>query len=159
MSSNEPALAERDPTVARIAEVSLRMMAGALSDQARRALRDLATTSGTEYPWQRVVDVALRDPVDASELVHRGLVAQRDWIQRLDAPAAGPARVGRPERGRRPWLKVAVAFVLVRGLSYLLLGAACLALLLLLKARWPGVDVYRLLDWARGVLPAVFGPG
>jgi hypothetical protein len=140
-----------DDLVPRVAEVSLRMMADAIPRRTQDDVRALMASHSEEYPWQRVVDVVLRDAVAADDLISKGLRAQRDWFNRgTVAPAPRAVRAARVA-GKR-----ALAYVLSRAIFFVLYTLAVVVLLVVLKQRWPEVDIYRLLDWLRDVLPNVF---
>jgi hypothetical protein len=153
MTEQPRSLAEQDTMIARVGEVSLRMMAGAIAPGRLRALEHTVRRSTANYPWQEVVDLVLDDPMDASDLVNRGLRAQRDWIARGGRPPGGERRRARAATRLKTWL----AFALVRGFFYALLAVAFVLVLLLLKAGWPEIDIYRVLDWLRDALPGLFG--
>lgn len=89
MSEPRPSLAERDPRLARLAEVSLRLQAGAVDDSLRG---ELASTvrSASSYPWQEVVERVLAEPVDPSDLFNRGLELQREAILGGGEQSAAP---------------------------------------------------------------------
>ncbi len=90
----DKSLAEQDVRVARLGEVSLRMMAGAVGDETLAQVRKRVAEDPAFYPWEDVVRLVVAEPVDPSELVNRALVAQRDWLVTGDVPAA--ARVAAP---------------------------------------------------------------
>ena len=93
MSETPPCYAEQDPTVARVAETSLRMMAGVVAPQTIRGAQDLLKQHPDEYPWQKVCELVLAEPRDPSQLVNQAIVSQRDWLQRGGrATAAAPQR-------------------------------------------------------------------
>ncbi len=154
MTEQPPSLAEQDTMIARVGEVSLRMMAGAIAPSRLRALEHTVRRSTSNYPWQEVVDLVLDDAMDPSDLVNRGLRAQRDWIARGGRPSGAARRRVRLRVRLKTWL----AFAIVRGVFYALLAVAFVIVLLLLKAGWPEIDIYRALDWLRDVMPGLFGP-
>lgn len=140
-----------DEVVRRVGEVSLRMMANAISKRTHGQVSSLIASAGDEYPWQLVVDAVLAEPVASDDLLARGLRAQRDWFARTGTPTG--ARVGRAARVAG---KSALAFVLSRLIFFVIYTLAVIVLLVLAKQHWAGCDIYRLLDWLRDVLPAVF---
>lgn len=137
--------------VARVAEVSLRMMANAVSRRTIDRARAVIAAEPDEYPWERVVDTVLAEPVDTDELLSRGLRAQRDWFARTSVSTT--ARVGRAARVAG---KTALAYVLSRAIFFVVYTVAVIALLLIAKQHWPWADIYRILEWLRDVLPGVF---
>jgi hypothetical protein len=147
----------RSATIGKIADASLRMMAGAVSPDCQRALREIVHANPEQYPWERVIDIVLAEPADPSELANRALVAQRKWILRSSGESR-PAR-SRPNRSLSVVVKTWIAIALVRGGFQIALAAVFVVLLLVLKSRWPRADVYRILDWLRETLPGLFGRG
>ena len=139
----------RDPLVHRVSEASLRLMAGLVPRQTVQALQQRVRENEQTYPWEEVVDKVLNEPVDDQRLVQQGLRAQRDWLLRAGTRAPGTSV---SMRG-----KVALAFFLSRLLFFGLFTVALVVLLMLIKARWPAIDIYRPLEWLRDVLPGVFG--
>ena len=133
-----------DPTVARVAEVTLRMVAGAVPAATVRELERIRDEATASYPWERVVDRVLRDPVEKHELVRRGLAAQRDWVARGGRFTPKRSLTGRARTAGRRLL----ASLLVKLFVFLLYTLAVVVLLLLLKARWEWFDIYRALEWA-----------
>jgi len=144
-------LAERDPTIARVAETSLRMMAGAVSPSTLRAARALAEGSPS-YPWEDVVGLVLRDATDPSALVQRGLEAQRDWLARGGAEPIAPTRRRRTLKTRA---KGALAALLVRGVFYLVIAVLFAVLLVLLRYRFPWLDIYAIGEQVREAVLSV----
>jgi len=135
----------------RVSEVSLRMMANAVPKKTQERVRGLMAAGEDEYPWQRIVATVLQDPVDAEDLLGRGLRAQRDWFAR--SAVSVTARMGRSARVAG---KTALAYGISRGIFFVLYTATIVVLLVLAKHHWPQCDIYRILDWLRAVLPAVF---
>lgn len=135
----------------RVAQVSHRMLSGQVSRRALAAAQAAAQQGGETYPWQRVVDVVLDDPQDEGELLQRGLRAQRDWLA-----ARSVSGLDRARSAVRRTSRTLTAMVLSRLIFFTLYTVAVVALLVLLKHRWPGLDIYRLLDWARDAFPALF---
>ncbi|MBK8978152.1 MAG: hypothetical protein IPM29_19780 [Planctomycetes bacterium] len=188
----EPSFAERDVRIARLGEVALRMLAGLVSTETLQAARHAAAEHPEHYPWEQVAAIVLAQPLDPSELVNKGLLAQRDWLRHggLAAPAeaprerpvkvvpppaaaapvapaaravAVPAPGGSGPRGRpRPrsfsyHVKKLVAVLLVRGTFYLVMLAAVLAMLVMLRMKNPELDIYRIGEAIRGWFTGLFG--
>jgi hypothetical protein len=137
--------------VHRAGEVSLRMMANLIPKKTQDRVRTAMAESAEEYPWQRVVDLVLQDPVDADDLLAKGLRAQRDWFVRSSVTAT--ARAGRAARVAG---KTALAYLLSRAIFVTLYTLVLILLLVLVRHHWPALDIYRILDWLRSVLPSVF---
>lgn len=162
MSNESPSFAEQDRTVARVAETALRMMAGSVGPATQRRLRELCEARTEAYPWEDVVRAVLAEPLDASQLVQRGLQAQRDWIQKGGTPVAtsrGEGRAG-PARARprllysiKRWLAIQTA----RALFYSLFAIVLVVLLILLRRVWPAVDIYALGDRVVAIWQQLFG--
>jgi hypothetical protein len=85
----------------------------------------------------------LAEPADPQQLVQKGLRAQRDWIVR------GGREVPRPGVGHRA--KGLLARICAQVIFFAIYSAAVLILLLLLKHKVPGLDIYRILDWGKGL--------
>jgi hypothetical protein len=132
----------------RVGAVALRMMAGAVSPATRRSLQQ-RVRGAPSYPWEAVVDTVLADPVDEVRLLERGLAAQRDWVV-----GSAKAPLGRRLRQRG---RSAVAWLLSRVIFFALYTAAAIVLLVLVRWRWPDLDIYVLGEWLRRVFPGVFG--
>ncbi|MEZ5965293.1 MAG: hypothetical protein R3F56_15780 [Planctomycetota bacterium] len=143
----EPAM----PLAQRVGEVSLRMMANAIPRKTQDRVRALMAEASQDYPWQRVVDTVLAEPVDEQDLLGRGLRAQRDWFARASVTAT--ARAGRAVRVAG---KTALAYAISRVIFFTLYTATVILVLVLAKHHWPQFDIYRILDWLRSVLPSVF---
>lgn len=125
--------------------VSLRLLAGAVPRRTLEALKRTVLASPAEYPWQVVTQVVLAEPADPQKLVQQGLRAQRDWILR-----GGRENPGKPMTVRAKTLLAKLAAqAIVLGICSLLI----LMLLLAIKHKWPGADVYRLLDWLYATFP------
>jgi hypothetical protein len=139
-----------DDPVRPVAEVSLRLMAGVVSRKLMDTLQRTVRQNPAEYPWQVVNQAVLAETVDPARLVQQGLRAQRDWIVR-----GGRENPSRP-LGLRA--KTLLAMVLSRLLFFAAYTAAVAVLLLLLKQKWPGLDLYRILYWLQAALPGVFPP-
>lgn len=142
---------ESEPILGRVSEVSLRMMASAIPRKTQDRVRTLMAEGADHYPWQRIVDTVLADPVDADDLLGKGLRAQRDWFARSQVSAT--ARAGRAARVAG---KTALAYTLSRLIFFVLYTAAVILVLVLAKHHWPQFDIYRVLDWLRAWLPSVF---
>ncbi len=140
-----------DPLLVRVGEVSLRMMAGAIPKRAHERVAKLMAADAESYPWEKVVDTVLTEE-RPTDLVERGLKAHRDWFARAQVPAS--ARAGRAARVAS---KTALAYVLTQVIFFTLYTAAVVLVLNLAKHHWPGFDIYRLLEWVRGVAPGGSG--
>jgi len=138
---NDPAAdpGRSDATLDAVAQASLRLMAGAVSKRTMDQLQRTLQQSPAEFPWQVATQAILAEPVDPSRLVQQGLVAQRDWILRGGRETPGPG-IGHRAKG-----------LLARLCAQLIFGAlyaiVIVALLLLLKHKLPGFDIYRVLAW------------
>jgi hypothetical protein len=134
-----PDLARPDDTLTAVAGTSLRLMAGAVSKRTMEQLQRTLQASPAEFPWQVVTQAVLAEPVDEQRLVQQGLVAQRDWILRGGRETRGPS-LGHRTKG-----------LLARLCAQLIFGAVyaivIVVLLLLLKHKFPGFDIYRVLTW------------
>jgi hypothetical protein len=89
-------------------------------------------------------------PVEAEALLQKGLEAQRNWIARGGIERARPSL----QRRAKGWLAYLVSRVVV-GFLYVI---AVLVLLLLLRQKWPWLDVYEALRWLQRTLPGLFPP-
>jgi len=136
-----------DPTLRRVADASLFLMAGAVARPKMSALQRQVRDAGTDYPWETVVDGVLAEPVDPQKLVQQGLRAQRDWILRGGRETPGPSLKSRG--------KGCVAAMIARALFFVLYTVAVVLLLLAVRHKWPDLDVYRLLEWLYGVFPSI----
>ncbi len=159
MSTESKSFAEQDPTVARVAEASLRMMGGAVAATTQRRIRQLAERAPDAYPWQEVVEAVLADQVEPSALVQRGLTAQRDWVLR-----SGQATLSRTEstvvraRPSLAWkVKRLIAIAIARSLFYSVFTSTLLVLLILVRKAWPWADIYALADRVTEAVRSVFG--
>jgi hypothetical protein len=139
-----------DPVFSRICESSARLMAGLVNKSTIKELQKTVNSSASDYPWEVVVDRVLRDPVEPSKFTTQALRSQRDWV----------VRGGRetPGKGIRRHTKTFVARMLARLIFLAILIPAVVMLLVLVKHKWPDVDIYRILGWLKEVWPAVFGP-
>ncbi len=141
---------DHDPEVLfrEISELSLRLMAGAVSRRTMKDLQRLVDRSSHAYPWDAVLDRALEDPVDHNQLVDRGLRAQRDWVER-----GGRTNPGRGVRLQAKTFMAALVAKLLFGVIYTL---ALVCLLVLLEQLWPQLDISRILHFLQESLPGVF---
>jgi hypothetical protein len=155
MSQRPPSLAEQDPTVARVAEASLRMMAGTTSPATRKRISDLADGAPDNYPWREIVDAVLADPADPSDLVQKGLLAQRDWVSRSASAIARPTPRSGPSLGYK--LKRTFAVNLAKLLFYSIFFVAVLVLLYLVRRAWPQLDLYVMGDRFVAFFQDLFG--
>lgn len=142
-----PDLAQPDDTMAAVGAVSLRLLAGAVPRRTMEALKRAVVESPAEFPWKVVTQVVLADPVDEQNLVQQGLRAQRDWILR-----GGREAPGKPV-GQKA--KTLIAKLLAQLIFLSVYSVVVLVLLLALKHKWPGADVYRLLGWLYEVFPGL----
>lgn len=147
MSSEPEDLAEPKDVMTSAAEVSLRLLAGSVPRRTLEALKRTVQQSPSEYPWQVVTRAVLAEPVDEQQLVQNGLRAQRDWILR-----GGRETPGRPLSVQA---KTFVAKVLSQLIFVLVYTVVIAVLLLLLRHRWPELDLYRILDWLYATFPSL----
>ncbi len=132
-----------------IAQVSLRLLAGAVSKRGLEGLKRTLEASPSEYPWQVVTKVVLSEPCDEQDLAQRGLRAQRDWILR-----GGRENPGKPIGLRA---KTLLAKLVAQLLFFVIYTLTVLVLLLLLEHKWPQINIYQ--AWAgvwstlQGLLP------
>ncbi len=139
--------ATTDATMDAIAAVSLRLLAGAIPRKTMEALKRTVLASPAEYPWQVVNQVVLAEPVEANELAQKGLKAQRDWLLRGGREAPGkPLSVH---------AKTLVAKLLVQLIFLVIYTGVVVVMLLLLKHKWPSLDIYGLLRWAYEAFPSL----
>lgn len=141
MTPTPPDLARPDDTLGAVAGASLRLMAGTVSKRTMEQLKRTLQQSPAEFPWQVVTQAVLAEPVDEHKLVEQGLKAQRDWILRGGRETPGPG-IGHRTKG-----------LLARLCAQLIFGAiytvVILVVLLLLKHKVPGFDIYRVLTWCQ----------
>jgi hypothetical protein len=140
-----------DAVLRRVSEVSLRILVNGVSRKTQDRVRALMESDPNQYPWQKVVDEVLAEPLP-DDAVMRSLRAQRDYFTRAGVPAS--ARVGRAARVAS---KTALAYVLARLIFFVIYTASVVMLLVLAKHRWPGFDIYRILEWLREIIPSLFG--
>lgn len=133
-----------------ISELSLRLMAGSVPRRTMKELQRIVNGSDGVYPWDAVLDRALKDPVDQHELVSRGLRAQRDWVW----------RGGRTDPGKRVRVqaKTFLAGLVVKLLFFVLYTLALVCLLILVEQIWPHLDISRILHFLQERLPGLFPP-
>ena len=143
MTQPQPSLAERDATIARVGEVALRMMAGTVTPACRRSAQASAEQSPGTYPWEEIVALVLAEPIDPSDLVRRGLGAQRDWLCGA-AEAQEPSRVRHKPLKKRAFGKRLLAMLIVRGSVYTACAVLFVAILVLLRAALPWLDIYEI---------------
>jgi hypothetical protein len=147
MSATPPDLAQPDDTLHAVGAVSLRLMAGAVSKRTLEQLRRTVQQSPAEYPWQVVTQVVLAEPIEPQRLVQQGLTAQRDWILRGGRETPGPGIAHRTKG-----LVARICAQLIFGAIY---TVVIVVLLLMLKFKMPGFDIYRILTWGQ----QTFGSG
>jgi hypothetical protein len=158
MADDTRLLVEQDSTVARVAETALRMMAGQVGPDTQRALQDALRRSPDAYPWQEVCDLVVAERVDPSQLVNRGIVAQRDWVNRPAAARTVPAAsAARPKRPASNLFKRLLAMLIVRGAFYAVFASAFVVLLVLVQRRWSEVDIYALGRWVEDAVRGLLG--
>ncbi|MBE7504651.1 MAG: hypothetical protein HS113_31030 [Verrucomicrobiales bacterium] len=141
-----PDLAQPDDTLQAVGAVSLRLLAGAVSKRTMEQLQRTVQQSPSEFPWQVVTQAVLAEPVDAQKLVQQGLQAQRDWIVR-----GGRERPATPLGQRTKGFVARLVAQLIFGVIF---AAVVVAALLLLKHKLDWFDIYRVLDWFRGLFGA-----
>lgn len=151
MEQQNPQAGADDTVLRRVSEVSLRLMINGVSRKTTDRVRAIMESDDKQYPWQKVVDEVLAEPLP-QDAVMRGLRAHRDWFTRASVTTS--ERVGRTARVAS---KTALAYVLSRLIFFVIYTGCVVLLLVLAKHRWPGFDVYRILDWLRELLPSVFG--
>lgn len=145
-----PPLDLQDPETAHraVAEVSMRLLAGAVDRRTLEALKASVQGATGEYPWQAVTHTVLATPADPQKTVQAALVAQRDWV--LRGGRETPRSLGRRAKG-----------LLARLVAQLLVFAVTAALvivgLLLLKYRFPEFDIYRVLTLLEELVGKVRG--
>lgn len=122
-----------------LAESCLRLLAGAVPKRTLADLRGSILRSPNAFPWREVNEEIAALPVDEDQLLQSGIRGQRDWILRGGA--------ARPRKSVRHHGKTILAYVLSRLIFFVLYTLAAVVLLVLLKHRWPGLDIYRLLEW------------
>ena len=143
MSDETQDLSDPGQTLRAVGEVSLRLMAGQVSKPKMAQVRRVVEECPSEFPWQAVTKAILEDDVDEQSLVQQGLTAQRDWILRGGRLAKGP--------GIRHKAKGLIATLFAQLIFVAILTAVILLALLLLKYKMPDWDIYRILEWVRGL--------
>jgi uncharacterized membrane protein len=147
--SEEPSQAPPpDPLFVRVSETSMRMFAGVVPPKTTSELHRVVEQAGggeQGYPWEQVVDRVLADPADPEDLVRRSLRAQRDWLA-VGGGAKKPGLGARASRAGKGFLARAIG----RLIAFSMWLVLAVVLLLVLRIRFPEVDIYRLLD----LLPA-----
>jgi hypothetical protein len=133
-----------------VAHASLRLLAGAVDRPLFAQLQRQLAASPDSYPWQEATRALLAPPVDAQQLVQRGLQAQRDWILR------GGRETPKPALARRA--KGLLARLCAQLLFAVLFAVVLLVALLAVKHRWPELDIYQALDWLYRTFPALRRP-
>ncbi|MGE3173620.1 MAG: hypothetical protein AB7O97_13430 [Planctomycetota bacterium] len=128
-----------------IGAVSVRLLAGAVPKRTMEALKRTVLASPSEYPWQVVNGVVLAEAADPQDLAQKALRAHRDWILR-----GGRETPGKP-LGLRT--KTFVAKLVAQFIFFAIYSVTVLVLLLLLKHKWPDINIYGLLEWFYGVFP------
>ena len=143
-SASEPLSDSSDEVVSQVSAVALRLMAGAVPRRMFEGLQRTVAASPAEYPWQVVTKVVLAEPVDEQQVLQQALRAQRDWI----------VRGGREQPGKSAatHAKTFLAKLIAQLLFAALFGLVLVVGLLVVKYKWPEMDIYRLLDWIYGIL-------
>jgi hypothetical protein len=114
------------------AEATLRLLADRVPRKTRERARKVMQAHDQEYPWQEVVSELVAEPVDRDDLLRRVLIAQRNLLVRGNAD-------GQP---RKPSIvKRGVAVLVARSVFFTCQLLVVIALLIVLQARWPAVDV------------------
>ncbi len=141
--------ADDDEVFQRICESSTRLMAGCVTPGTMRELQRWVLETPDTYPWEGVVDRILEEHAADERVSQQALRAQRDWVVRGGRGPCTPSVRMRAKRG--------IAWVLARLIFAVLLIAMSIVVLLLLKFRWPELDIYHVVDWARATWPALGG--
>lgn len=128
----------------------MRLMAGAVNRSTMKELQKTVQASPASYPWQAVVERVLAEPIDPEELSTQALKSQRDWV----------VRGGRetPGKGVSYHAKSFVARMVARLIFFGMFVVCAVLVLVLVKARWPEFDIYRLTEWLQRTWPGTFGP-
>jgi hypothetical protein len=97
-----------------------------------------------------VIDAVLREPLAAEELTRKALKSQRDWV----------IRGGRetPGKGVRQHARSFLARLTARVIFTAIFIPCVVVLLVLLKLRWPDLDIYAANGWLQDSFPGAFGP-
>lgn len=137
-----------DPVFSRICESTTRLTAGVVSRPTMKDLQKTVQAASAEYPWEAVVDRILREPMDPSQLTKQALRAQRDWV----------VRGGRQTPGKGVTFKAKsfVARLFARLIFLAILLPVVVVLLVLIKQKWPELDIYRILLWMQDMWPSMF---
>ena len=143
--ASAPDLEQPEDTHRAVAEVSMRLLAGAVDRRTLEQLKRTVQASPAEFPWQVVTQAVLANPTDAQQVVQAALVAQRDWI--LRGGRETPRPLGRRAKGL---LAKFCAQLIVLGVTAFVVVLA----LLLLKHRFPEFDIYRVLTWVQDLFGA-----
>lgn len=143
-------LDQPDAVLAAVAQVSLRLMAGAVDRPLFGQLQRQLAAAPDAYPWQDATRAILAVPVEAQQLVQRGLQAQRDWILRGGRETPRPGVAARA----KGLLARLVAQLLFAVLFALVLWVGLLAA----KHRWPEFSIYDALEWLYRTFPALKRP-
>ena len=149
MTSQEPSPSgspsgSSEEIVGQVSAVALRLMAGTVSRRTFEGLQRTVAASPAEYPWQVVTKVVLSEPVDDQKVLQQALRAQRDWV----------LRGGREQPGKSAatHAKTFLAKLIAQLLFAALFGLVLVVGLLVVKYKWPEMDIYRLLDWIYAIL-------
>ena len=133
----QPDLNDPEEAYRAVSEASLRLMAGAVSKPQLAQLKIAAQQEEDDYPWQRITQAIVVEPVDGQGLVKQGLIAQRDWILRGGRVVKGPS-VTRRAKGFFARLTAQLIFGVI-------FATVVVLMLLLLEYRF-GWNIYWLLD-------------
>ena len=144
MSDTPPDLTQPEEALRAVGDVSLRLMAGAVSKPKMAQLRLTVEGHADEYPWQTVTQAVLSEDVDPQRLVQQGLAAHRDWILRGGRVAKGPSLTRRA--------KGLLARLVAQLIFAVLFTTVILIALVTLQIKL-GWDIYAVWPW----LVSVFG--
>lgn len=148
MSQEAPDLGSPDDTMTAVGAVSLRLLAGAVSRKTMEQLKRTVQENPSEYPWQVVTHAILAEPCDEQKVVQQGLRAHRDWI----------VRGGRQDPGRPLGVqaKTLVAKLLTQLIVVVIIALLVCLMLLVMRQKWPGADIYKVLFWLQDTFPGAF---
>ena len=137
-----------DPVFSRICESMTRLTAGLVPRPTMKDLQKTVEASTAEYPWEVVVNRILRDRVDPVKVMKQALRAQRDWV----------VRGGRetPGKGLTYRAKSIVARLAARLIFLAILLPVVVILLVLIRQKWPDLDIYVILGWLQDTWPSMF---
>jgi hypothetical protein len=131
-----------------VAEVSMRLLAGAVDRRTLETLKSSVQAATGEYPWQLVTRTVLAQKADEQKVVQSALVAQRDWV--LRGGRETPRSLSMATKGL-------VARLVAQLIIFTVTAAVVVAALLLLKYRYPEFDIYRILTAIQDLLGKLKG--